>query len=312
MEKKNVTVVENFILLGFSNVPHLRFPLIYMFLFLYICSLLGNSLIIQLIINDPHLHTPMYFFLANLSVFDILSPSVTVPKIIWDLYTGEGVISLHCCITQQFFLILFLGTESCLLSVMAFDRYIAICNPLHYTNIMSYKVCSRLVGGTWLVGLLYSLLHTPLTGSLNFCGPNQINHIYCDILPLFHLACSDITLNLSLLYASAFLNGMGNFVVILSSYSSIISAILRIKSKEGRIKACSTCSSHVIVVSVFYVSIFTSSAHPISSSSGSKDMIGSIIYTAVIPVLNPIIYSLRNNDVKKGLKKQLCYLEKPI
>ncbi|KAG8433518.1 hypothetical protein GDO86_017707, partial [Hymenochirus boettgeri] len=305
MDKNNVTVVENFILLGFSNVPHLRLPLIYIFLSLYICSLLGNSLIIQLIINDPHLHTPMYFFLANLAVLDILSPSVTVPKMIWDIYTGEGGISFYCCITQLFFFILFLGPESFILSVMAFDRYVAICNPLHYTNIMSYKLCPRLVGGTWLVGLFYSLLHTPLTGRINFCGPNQINHIYCDILPLFQLACSDITLNLYLLYASAFLNGICNFSVILSSYTRIVLAILRIKAKEGRIKAFSTCSSHIIVVSVFYLSLFTNYLHPITSSLGSKDIIGSIIYTVVIPVLNPIIYSLRNNDVKKGLKKQL-------
>ncbi|KAG8429897.1 hypothetical protein GDO86_018915 [Hymenochirus boettgeri] len=134
---------------------------------------------------------------------------------------------------------------------MAFDRYVAICNPLHYTNIMSYKLCPRLVGGTWLVGLFYSLLHTPLTGRINFCGPNQINHIYGDILPLFQLACSDITLNLYLLYASAFLNGICNFSVILSSYTRIVLAILRIKAKKERIKAFSTCSSHIVVVSVF-------------------------------------------------------------
>ncbi|KAG8433515.1 hypothetical protein GDO86_017705 [Hymenochirus boettgeri] len=308
MDQSNVTFDGKFILLGFSHVPHLRFFLIYILLVLYICTLLGNSLIIQLIINDPHLHTPMYFFLANLSVLDILSPSVTVPKMIWDLFNGEGVISLHCCITQQFFFLLFLGPEPCLLSVMAFDRYVAICNPLHYTNIMSYKLCSRLLGGTWLLGIFYSVFFTGLTFTIDFCGPNHIDHIYCDFLPLFQLACSDISLNLSFIYLAAFLNGVCNFTIILSSYGRIVLAIIRIKTKEGRIKAFSTCSSHVIVFSVFYFSIFNNYLHPISSSSGSKDMIGPVIYTSVTPVLNPIIYSFRNNDVKRGLKKQFFIL----
>ncbi|KAG8433519.1 hypothetical protein GDO86_017708 [Hymenochirus boettgeri] len=304
MDGCNDTFVENFILLGFSHVPHLRLFLFCIFSFLYISTLLGNSLIIQLIINDHRLHTPMYFFLANLSVLDILSPSVTVPKMICDLYTEEGGISFHFCIIQLFFLITFAGSECPLLSVMAFDRYVAICNPLHYTNIMSYNLCSRLLGGAWLVGLFYSLLHTVLTTNISFCGSNQINHIFCDVLPLFQIASSDITLNLSLLYVSAFFNGVCNFSVILSSYGSIASTIKRLKSKKERIKAFSTCSSHIVVVSVFYLTVISTYFGPVGSSQEPRDRTGAVLYTVLTPVMNPIIYSFRNNDVKNGLKKQ--------
>ncbi|OCT64695.1 olfactory receptor 5V1 [Xenopus laevis] len=303
MVRYNITGVERFILLGFSHLPQLRFSLICVFIFLYTCTLLGNSLIILLIIKDHRLHTPMYFFLANLSVLDLLSPSVTVPKMIKDLVCGRGNISFHGCFIQIFFLITFAGSECPLLSVMAFDRYVAICNPLHYRIIMSNKMCSWLTGGIWILGSFYSLLHTLLTKNIHFCGPFLINHVFCDVLPLFQLACSDITLNLALLYLSAFFNGMCNFSIILSSYSSIVTAIARIKSKEGRMKAFSTCSSHLMVVSVFYGTVMATYFSPVSSYSESRDRAAAVIYTSVTPALNPIIYSFRNNNVKKALKK---------
>eukprot|EP00079_Xenopus_tropicalis_P012341 XP_002939209.2 PREDICTED: olfactory receptor 5V1-like [Xenopus tropicalis] len=303
MGGNNITVAEEFILLGFSHLPHLRFILLCMFLFLYACTLLGNSLITLLIIKDPRLHTPMYFFLANLSILDLLSPSVTVPKMIQDLVSGKGVISIHGCFVQIFFLITFAGSECPLLSVMAFDRYVAICKPLHYRIIMSNKMCSWLTGGVWILGSFYSLLHTLLTKNIQFCGPFSINHVFCDVLPLFQLACSNITLNLALLYQSAFFNGMCNFYIILSSYSSIITAIARITSKDGRRKTFSTCASHLMVVSVFYGTVMATYFSPISSYLESRDRTAAVIYTSVTPALNPIIYSFRNNDVKKALKK---------
>ncbi|OCT64694.1 olfactory receptor 5V1-like [Xenopus laevis] len=303
MASYNFTLAEKFTLLGFSHLPHLRFLLICMFLFLYTCTLLGNSLIILLIIKDHRLHNPMYFFLANLSVLDLLSPSVTVPKMIKDLVSGKGDISFHGCFIQIFFYITFVAPECPLLSVMAFDRYVAICKPLHYRIIMSKKMCSWLTGGIWIVGSFYSLLHTLMTKNIHFCGPFLINHVFCDVLPLLQLACSDITLNLASLYISVFFNVICNFSIILSSYSSIVTVIARTKYRGGRMKTFSTCSSHLMVVSVYYFTVLATYFHPVSSYSESKDRAAIVVYTAVTPALNPIIYSFRNNNVKKALKK---------
>ncbi|KAM4698759.1 olfactory receptor 5V1-like [Rhinophrynus dorsalis] len=301
MKQGNDTSVTTFILLGFSHVPHLRVFLISIFFLLYILTLLGNSLIIVLIVIDHKLQTPMYFFLANFSLLDLLYSSVVVPKMIWDLVFQDGDISLHGCLVQLFFFITFASAECCLLSVMAVDRYFAICKPLHYMTIINNKMCSRLIGGTWVTGCVYSLLHTILTINIDFCGPNHINHFFCDFLPLFQLACSDITLNTVSLFVSSFFNGICNFSIILSSYSCIGNTILRIKSTQGKKKAFSTCASHLVVVSIYYGAIIITYLHPIKSYSLSKDRPAAIIYTTVTPMLNPIIYSLRNKDVKMSL-----------
>eukprot|EP00079_Xenopus_tropicalis_P012343 XP_002939212.1 PREDICTED: olfactory receptor 5V1-like [Xenopus tropicalis] len=303
MEQHNATSVDTFILLGFSHIPHLRLFLICIFSYLYVFTLLWNSLIILLIINDSQLHTPMYFFLANLSFIDVVSPSITMPKMITDLVSKKGVIPYRSCIAQLCLLLTCVATESNVLSIMAFDRYVAICNPLQYTKIMSYKMCSKLAVGSWLIGSFFSIMLSLLTNSLDFCGPNEINHFFCDILPLFSLACSDITLSVTLLYASDIINGIINFVVILSSYVSIANAIKKIKSQEGRKKAILTCSSHIMVVCMYYGTTIVTYLHTIKSYSESKDRTAAIIYTTVTPLLNPLIYSLRNNDVKKALKK---------
>ncbi|KAE8578376.1 hypothetical protein XENTR_v10023495 [Xenopus tropicalis] len=298
----NFTHVEIFILLGFSHVPQVRLFLIPTFTLMYACTILGNSLIILLIREDHRLHTPMYFFLANLSMMDLLFTTVTVPKMIGDLISREGMISFRSCIAQLFLIIAVGASESPLLSVMAVDRYVAICDPLHYKTIMSNKLCFRLASGSWLLGSFYSLIHTLLTNSIDFCGPNQLSHFFCDVVPLFQLACSDILLNVALVYVSAFFNGICNCSVILGSYVSIITAIMRIRSQEGRGKAFSTCASHLLVVIVYYTTLTANYLQPMSSNSGSKDRTGAVIYTVVTPVLNPIIYSMRNNDVKKAVK----------
>ncbi|XP_075421226.1 olfactory receptor 5V1-like [Ascaphus truei] len=305
MERDNVTSVQTFILLGFSHLPHLRLFLVSVFSLLYIFTLLGNGLIIILIKTDHRLHTPMYFFLANLSLMDLLYPSVTVPKMIWDLVFREGVISFHGCIAQLFFFITFASNECLFLSVMAFDRYLAICKPLHYGTIMSHRMCLKLTGGAWVTGFLYSVIHTVLTNSMLFCGPNLINHFFCDIPPLFQLACSDITFNMMCVFVSVFVMGVCNFSITLSSYTGIVTIILRIKSREGRMKAVSTCASHLMVVSMYYGTLLITYFRPMSSYSQSRDRTAAVIYTTVTPVLNPVIYSLRNKDVKRALKKIL-------
>ncbi|OCT64692.1 hypothetical protein XELAEV_18045789mg [Xenopus laevis] len=252
----NGTNAEIFILLGFNHLLQIRPILISVFSILYIFTLLGYSLIILLILKDKHLHTPMYFFLANLSILDMLSPSATVPKMILNLASGEGKISFQKCITQRFFIITFVATESPLLSVMAFDRYVAICNRLYYCNIINFKLCSRLISGAWILGSLYSLLHTFLTNSIDFCGSNVINHFSCDLLPLIQLAYSKYCL---------------------------------IKSREGRKKAFLTCASQLMVVSMYYCTIIISYLYSINSSSESKSKTAAVIYTTVTPLLNPII-----------------------
>ncbi|OCT64687.1 olfactory receptor 1019 [Xenopus laevis] len=303
MESRNVTSVEFYILLGFSHVPYYRLPLISIFTLLYIFTLIGNSLIILLIIGDYQLHTPMYFLLANFSVLDLVSPSISVPKMIDDLISMEGIISFNGCITQMTFFIAITITECYFLSVMAFDRYVAICLPLHYKNIMSFKICFILIWLAWLLGCFHSIIHTILTISLDFCGPNHINHFYCDILSLLQLACSPINLNVTLVCVSAFFNGICNCIIILSSYLGIVSAVLKINSKDGRMKAFCTCASHLLVVSLYYGTLIIAYFRPINSYTYSKDRTISVIYTTVTPMLNPIIYSLRNKSVKNAFQK---------
>ncbi|KAM4698762.1 olfactory receptor 5V1-like [Rhinophrynus dorsalis] len=305
MDQGNVTSVKSFIFLGFSHLPHLRLFFISIFSLFYIFTLLGNILIILLTLNVHQLHTPMYFFLANFSLVDILFSSVTEPKMIWDLVFMDGVISLLGCLAQMYFFINFGATECFILSVMAFDRYVAICNPFHYMTIMNKKMCYRLVGGTWFIGSINSLIHTILTNNIDFCGPNHINHFFCDLLPLFQLACSDISLNIAVIFVSLFCMAVCNCCITLTSYAAILCTIFRIKSTEGRRKAFSTCASHLMVVSMFYGTVIITYSFPNNKNSMYKDRTAAIIYTTVTPALNPIIYTLRNTDVKKALKKLL-------
>nr|XP_003215074.1 PREDICTED: olfactory receptor 5V1 [Anolis carolinensis] len=303
MEKDNVTSLEDFYLTELSDLPEVRISLFVMILLIYLISLAGNGAILLAIVADDHLHTPMYFFLSNLSLLDILGPTVTVPKMLQIFLSENKRISFMGCMIQLFFLIDAVGTEIFLLAVMAYDRYVAICRPLHYTSIMSKQVCTKLTAWTWLLGFINSMVHTSLTFSLSFCGLNKINQYYCDLQPVMALSCSSTFVSelVRLLVASVI--GCGAFLITLISYIYILSTILRMHSVEGRHKAFSTCGSHLTVVCLFYGATIATYARSNSSYSHKQDRIISLLYGVVTPMLNPMIYSLRNKEVKRALVK---------
>ncbi|XP_067173638.1 olfactory receptor 12D1-like, partial [Apteryx mantelli] len=302
----NQTEVRKFILLGLSNVQGLQKFLFMLFLLLYLSTLLGNMAIMIVVACEPRLHTPMYFFLYNLSCLDIFFSTVTMPKMLAGLLSGHQGISYTGCLSQLHFFY-FLGTsEDLLLAVMAYDRFVAICNPLRYTLIMSPQACLQLAVGTWTTGFLHALMHTVMTSRLHFCGPNHIQHYFCEIKPLVKLACNSSQLNLNLLNIITGSIAIGPFVFILFSYLYIFSFLrLKVQSKEGRKKAFSTCISHLTVVALFYVPVIFNYAPPSSGNSPSWTMIATLMYNVVTPVLNPLIYTLRNVEVKRALKRRL-------
>uniref|UniRef100_A0A8C3W7P7 G-protein coupled receptors family 1 profile domain-containing protein n=1 Tax=Catagonus wagneri TaxID=51154 RepID=A0A8C3W7P7_9CETA len=287
----NITGDSEFLLLRFSEEPELQ-PLIFgLFLSMYLITVLGNLLIILAVSSDSHLHTPMYFFLSNLSSVDICFTSTTVPKMLQNIWTQSKVITYEGCIIQVYFFMLFAGLDSFLLTVMAYDHFVALCHPLHYRVIMNPQLCAILVLVSWLTGVLHSLLQTLMTLRLSFCTEL-----------LIQLACSDSFLNDVVMFLAAALLGGGPFVGIFYSYSKIVSAIRRISSAQGKYKAFSTCASHLSAVSLFYctgLGVYLSSAGTHSSHSSAT---ASVMYTVVTPMLNPFIYSLRNKDIKRALK----------
>ncbi|XP_063797996.1 olfactory receptor 1E5-like [Pseudophryne corroboree] len=294
-----------FLLVGLSDLIKQHTLLFVVFMAMYLLNILGNATIIFLVRVDSHLNTPMYFFLANLSLVDIFYSSTIVPKMLVNIMSEDKSISLAECILQLYFFLFFACTECLLLAVMAYDRFVAICNPLHYMVIISRRVCVLLVVGSWLTACLHSLLHSTMASMLNFCGINIIRHFFCDMAPLLQLACSDTSLNKVLIYTEGGLPVLIPFVIVVYSYARIISSVLKIRSTEGRYKAFSTCSSHLAVVILFYGTIAFMYLRPSSSYSVHYDRIVSVIYTVVAPMLNPFIYSLRNKDVKGALKKVL-------
>ncbi|XP_004875314.1 olfactory receptor 7A17 [Heterocephalus glaber] len=304
MEPGNVTQLSEFLLLGFSEQQDLE-PLMFgLFLSMYLTTVLGNLFIILAIISHSHLHTPMYFFLSNLSFVDICFTSTTMPKMLVNIQT-QSKISYAGCITQMYFLLLFSGLDIFLLTVMAYDRYVAICYPLHYMVIMNYWLCGLLVLSCWIVGVLNSLLHTFMALRLSFCTNLEIPHFFCELDQVVHCACSDTFLNDMVIYITAMLLAIGPFTAILYSYSKIVSSIRAITSAQGKYKAFSTCVSHLSVVSLFYctlLGVYLSSAVTQNSHSTA---IASLMYTVVTPMLNPFIYSLRNRDIKSALKRLL-------
>ncbi|XP_038225092.1 olfactory receptor 5A1-like [Dermochelys coriacea] len=303
---ENQTTVNEFILLGLSTDPLLQTLMFMVFLVIYLITLVGNLVIMWVIKADPKLHTPMYFFLFHLSFVDICYSSTVVPKVLVNFSVATKTISVNVCITQMFFILLAGCSEVFILSAMAYDRYTAICDPLHYIETMSKQVCSQLVGGAWTVGCLYSLLNTLSVLNLHFCGPNEINHFSCEIPPLLVLSCSETFFNQVVLLTSTMILGSNSFLFILVSYIYIISTILRMHSKEGRRKAFSTCSSHLIVIGLYYLAAFCHYAKPISSTSLlGLDKLVSIQYSILTPMLNPIIYTLKNKEVKTALGKML-------
>nr|XP_003461976.1 olfactory receptor 1038-like [Cavia porcellus] len=309
MAEGNSTTVKEFILLGFSIYREIETILFVIIFPVYALTLLGNVGMISLIRLDSRLHTPMYFFLSNLAFVDLCYSSSIAPKFLDTPLTKRRSISFYACATQLGFFLNFLISEMFLLAVMAYDRYVAICNPLLYIVLMSQKVCTGLVLGPYLYSFSVALLHTIVTFQLTYCGPNIINHFYCDDVPLMALACSDTSLKEILIFIFAGFNMVSSLAIVLISYFYIVAAVLRIKSTEGRHRAFSTCASHVTAVTLFYGTLIFMYLQPKSNHSLDTDKMASVFYTMVIPMLNPMIYSLRNQEVKNALKKAMgqCY-----
>ncbi|XP_030046628.1 olfactory receptor 1002-like [Microcaecilia unicolor] len=305
MKGKNQTSVTEFILLGFSDLPKLQSLLFVMFLIMYILTLLGNISITTIVRVDPQLHKPMYYFLTNLSFVDICYSSTITPKALVDFKVEENTISLLECATQLFMFINMTAAECLLLTVMSYDRYVAICNPLHYPVVMTRRVCGQMMIGVYIFSTVCSFMHTVNIFSVNFCGSNKINHFYCDAHPLLKLSCSDTFFNEMVLSILAGIVGFLSVITIVLSYILIISAILRIRSSEGRHKAFSTCASHLFTVILFFGTLTFIYVIPSSQFSLYINRVLSVIYTMVIPMVNPMIYSLRNKDVKQALRKIL-------
>nr|XP_033780524.1 olfactory receptor 1G1-like [Geotrypetes seraphini] len=303
LDMENTTTVTEFLILGLSDNPKLQLALFLVFLLIYLTTLLGNLLIIIMTCVDPHLHTPMYFFLSNLSLTDICCTSNIVPKLLWILLSGNKTISYAGCIVQLYFFMDAITIEIFFLTAMAYDRYVAICHPLHYALLMNQRLCVQLTAASWIIGTLPSGTILVSVAHLSFCKSNKINHFFCDLMPLLKLSCTDIVNTQIIILVSIALIPVPAFLVTLISYIYIISAILRIRSAEGKRKAFSTCSSHLTVISVYYVSLLCIYMRPTSSYSQGQGKILSVLYTAVTPLLNPIIYSLRNKEVKNAFWK---------
>ncbi|KAM6216812.1 olfactory receptor 7A10-like [Rhynchocyon petersi] len=282
-------------------------PLLFgMFLSMYLVTFTGNLLIILAVIKDSHLHTPMYFFLFNLSFTDICFTSTTVPKMLLNIQMQNKMITYEGCITQIYFFLLFLALDNFLLTVMAYDRFVAICHPLHYTVIMNHKVCSLLLLLPWVLSLLDSLVHGLMVLPLSFCTELEIPHFFCELNQVIQLACSGTFSNYLVISITAVLLGAMSLTGILFSYTKIVSTILRISSVVGKYKAFSTCGSHLSVVCLFYVAGFGVYLISAASTNSRASAIASVTYTVVTPMLNPFIYSFRNKDIKQAPSKIFC------
>ncbi|XP_004593779.2 olfactory receptor 1L6-like [Ochotona princeps] len=303
MPRGNQSNMAEFLLLGLTADPKQQVWLFAGFLGMYLVNVVGNSVIIAAIRSDARLHSPMYFFLSNLSLVDICFTTVIVPQMLMNMLAQRKTILFPQCITQMYFFVAFGITDSFLLAAMAMDRYVAICNPLHYSSIMSPRRCLLLVLASWMVSHLHSLIHTVLMARLSFCGPNIIQHFFCDVQPLLTLSCSDTSVNELLAFTEGSLVIMSPFIFILISYVHITHAVLKVPSGTGRYKVFSTCGSHLTVVALFYGTIISVYIRPSSTYSVTKDRVVTVIYTVVTPMLNPFIYSLRNKDMKQALRK---------
>ncbi|XP_036898639.1 olfactory receptor 24 [Sturnira hondurensis] len=302
MDPRNHTSTSEFILLGLSEKPETDTLLFALFFCMYVVTVVGNLLIILAISLDSHLHTPMYFFLANLSLVDFGLATNTVPQMLVNIQTKSKSISYPCCLTQMYFFHFFGIVDSVLIAVMAYDRFVAICHPLHYSTIMSPRVCGLLAGGPWVFSYFISLTHILLMARLVFCG-NKLPHYFCDLTPLLRLSCTDTLVNRIFVLIVAGMVIATPFVCILASYARIIVAIMQVPSAGGRKKAFSTCSSHLSVVALFYGTTIGVYLCPASVRTAVKEKASAVMYTAVTPMLNPFIYSLRNKDLKGALRK---------
>ncbi|XP_032645252.1 olfactory receptor 2G3-like [Chelonoidis abingdonii] len=299
----NQTSITEFILLGFGNLPQLQTLLFLLFLVIYIVTVAGNVLIIAVVVADQHLHTPMYFFLGNLSFLETCYTSTILPKVLASLQTGDRTISFSGCIVQFYIFGSLASTECLLLSVMSYDRYLAICKPLHYAALMNGRFCLQLTACSWVSGFLAPLPTMLLTSQLTFCSPSEVDHFFCDLSPVIKLACSDTFMLEIYAFVLCSILTLPPFLWTLLSYVSIITTILRIPSTTRRQKAFSTCSSHLIVVTIFYGTLVI--VYLLSSFDALKDLnkVFSVFYGVLTPLVNPLIYSLRNKKVKEALRK---------
>ncbi|XP_045051675.1 olfactory receptor 7A17 isoform X2 [Desmodus rotundus] len=305
MVRGNNTPISEFLFLGFSDKPELQPLLFGLFLCMYLITVLGNLLIILAVSSDSHLHTPMYFLLSNLSLADICFTSTTIPKMLLNIQTQSKVITYAGCITQMYFFTLFGGWDHFLLTVMAYDRFVAICHPLHYRVIMNSWLCGLLVLVSWIISSLNSLLHSLMLLRLSFRADLEIPHFFCEVKQMIQLACSDTFLNDMAMYLATGLLAGGPLAGILFSYSKILSSIREIPSAQGKYKAFSTCASHLSVVSLFYGAVLGVNFSSAGTHGSQSIAVTSVMYTIVTPMLNPFIYSLRNKDIKRALKRVL-------
>ncbi|OCT64556.1 olfactory receptor 5B12-like [Xenopus laevis] len=306
---ENQTTVYKLVLAGLCNLPSLQLPLFLVFLLIYLITLTGNLLILLLIFNDSHLHSPMYFFLGTLACLDMSYSSVTVPRMLFDLLRERRIISMPACITQIYFFTFFIASDMSVLAVMSYDRYIAICHPLHYMQIINWNICVQLVSGVLLCSAIYSLVHTLFLTKLNFCHSNVLQSFFCDLPQLLEVSCSDTFINVLLIFLLGILIGVGILGVTFYPYIPIISTVLKMTSKHTRSKTFQTCSSHLTVVFIFYTTSFFNYFRSNANDHLVEDKVASVFFAILIPCLNPVIYSLRNQELKLSLRRALRRLQ---
>ncbi|XP_044841849.1 olfactory receptor 5V1-like [Mauremys mutica] len=307
-EVRNQTPIVEFILLGFGNDPELQPLLFLLFLVIYIVTVAGNILFVVLVVTNQHLHIPMYFLLGNLSCLEICYTSAILPRLLASLLTGDRTISVKGCIVQLYSFGILTNTENLLLTAMSYDRYLAICNPLRYAALMNGRVCWQLVAGSWISSFLLSTIVNIFVFQLTFCDSKEIDHFFCDFSPLIKLSCVDTQTLELLTFIISVIGTFVPFLLTLTSYICIISTILRIPSSIGRQKAFSTCSSHLIVLAVLYVTVLTVYVVPTANVPKVLHKIFAVFYTVLTPMINPVIYSLRNKEVNESLRKSILKL----
>ncbi|KFO35789.1 olfactory receptor 6F1 [Fukomys damarensis] len=306
MDGENRTTVTEFILLGLSGSPSLRLTLFVTFLTVYLLSLLGNTLIILIVLTDPTLQTPMYTFLGNLSFLEIWYTTATVPKLLATCLSEAVTISVPGCIAQFYFFFSLGATECILLAVMAYDRYVAICSPLRYALLMNAHICLRFSAGSWTGGFTVTLPTTILVSRLNFCGPQRINHFFCDSDPISKLSCSDTYFVETVGYTCTSVFILSSFLLTFSSYANIVATVVRLASREARKKTFSTCASHLTVVTIYYGTLMFAYVRPPAKYNFTIGKVVSVFYCVLTPLVNPLIYTLRNQEVKKAVRKVLA------
>lgn len=310
MERANSTLVTQFVFVRFSNSPRLQLLFFHLFLLVYLLSLVGNALIVLIVALDGHLHTPMYFFICNLSSVELWYTTVTVPKMLANFLSSPGVISVPNCITQYYFFFSLAAMELFILTTMAFDRYAAICRPLHYPLLLSPQTCGILAGVCWFMGFLCPMFPSFLLAKTSFCTPNQINHFFCDADQIFRLSCTDTYAIQAVGYAFSTVIILGTLVFTMASYAQILATILGMASAAARRKTFSTCTAHLSVVTIYFGTLIFMYVRPAVKYESNINKIVAIFYSVITPLLNPLIYTLRNKDVKEALKVLVSRMQK--